>query len=71
MDGLGPTQFAEAVVVHAEVVAHLVQHSDAHLRREVAGVACAGTQRTTEDRDAIGHHARVADGPRLVSGMPS
>src|SRR5262245_56446573 len=43
---LGPAQLAEAVVVHPEVVADLVQHGDAHLRGEIVGVARSRAQWT-------------------------
>src|SRR6476619_4499405 len=68
--GLRPTEFAEAMVVEPEVVADLVEHRDPHLRREVGGVARACAQRAAEDRDAIGHHTRVAHRSALRERHP-
>src|SRR3954447_1178218 len=58
---LRPAQFVEARVVHAEVVADLVEDRDPHLRGELVDVASPARDRALEDGDAVGRHTVVAE----------
>src|SRR5215218_5416606 len=58
---LRPPELVEAHLVHAEVVADLVEHGHPHLGHELVEVSGAPRQRSLEDGDAVGRDAGVAE----------